>query len=72
MLAPRSIVVEVASLVPQWGKQNPKVHNGECREALPEFVPPTCNRRVSCEQRRAFGFKRKLAGPAKPQGRTIR
>jgi len=71
VLAPKSIVVEVADLVPLRGRQNLEARYGEYLEMLPGFVPPACNRMVPCEQGRAFGFKRKLVGPAKPQARTV-
>jgi hypothetical protein len=69
VLAPKSIVVEVADPVPQGGRQNLKTHYGEHLEMLPGFVPPACRQRVPCEQGRAVGFKRKLVGPAKPRRR---
>ena len=71
VLAPKSIVMEVADLVPQRGRQNFKARHGEYLETLPGFVPPACNQRVLCEQGRAVEFKRKLVGPAKPQARTV-
>ena len=67
VLAPKSIVVEVADLVPLGGRQKFKARNGEHLEMLPGFVPPACHQKVPCEQGRAAGFKRKLVGPAKPK-----
>ena len=69
VLAPKSIVVEVADPVPQGGRQNLKTHYGECPEMLPGFVLPACSQRVPCEQGRAVGFKRMLVGSAKPRRR---
>ena len=38
VLAPKSIVVEVADLVPLWGRQKFKARYGEHLEMLPGFV----------------------------------
>ena len=43
VLAPKSIVVEVADLVPLGGRQKFKARYGEHLEMLPGFVPPACN-----------------------------
>jgi hypothetical protein len=67
VLAPKSIVVEVADLVPLGGRQKFKARYGEHLEMLPGFVPPACHQKVPCEQGRAVGFKRELVGPAKPK-----
>ena len=40
VLAPKSIVVEVADLVPLGGRQKFKARYGEHLEMLPGFVPP--------------------------------
>ena len=68
-LAPKSIVVEVADLIPQWGRQNFRTCHGERLEVLPGFVPPACCPKVPCEQGRSVRFKRELVGPDKPKRR---
>ena len=42
-IAPKSIVVEVADLIPLGGRQNFRARYGERPEMLPGFVPPACN-----------------------------
>src|SRR3982075_2547055 len=44
-IAPKSIVIEVADLIPLWGRQKFRMRYGECSELLPGFVPLACNRR---------------------------
>ena len=65
VLAPKSIVVEVADLVPLGGRQKFKARYGEHLEMLPGFVPPACNQRISWEQGRSIRFRRKPVGPDK-------
>ena len=67
-LAPKSIVVEVADLIPLGGRPSFMTCHGERLEMLPGFVPPACCPKVPCEQGRAVGLKRELVGPAKPNG----
>jgi hypothetical protein len=67
VLALKSIVVEVADLVPLGGRQKFKARYGEHLAVLPGFVPPACHQKVPCEQGRAVEFKRNLVGPAKPK-----
>jgi hypothetical protein len=71
-IAPKSIVVEVADLVSQWGRQNHRVRQGECPVVLPGFVPPACRRRISGEQGRSVRLPASVGvGSDKPikQGR---
>jgi hypothetical protein len=67
VIAPKSIVIEVADPVPQGGRRSLEARYGEYREMLPGFVPPACSQRVPCEQGRAVGFKRELVGSAEPK-----
>ena len=57
-IAPKSIVVEVADLIPLRGRQKLRMRSGECSEMLPGFVPLACNPRILWEQGRAVRFKR--------------
>ena len=60
-IAPKSIVVGVADLVSQWGRQYFRMRIvGEYPGVLPGFVPPACSQRISCEQGRSARFKRSL------------
>src|SRR5215469_16776582 len=68
-IAPKSIAIEVADLIPQRGRQNLKSRYGECSGVLPGFVPPACSQRVSWEQGRAAGFKRSFVRSDKPRKR---
>ena len=56
-IAPKSIVIEVADLIPLWGRQKLRMRYGECAELLPGFVPLACNRRISWEQGRSVRLK---------------
>src|SRR5215469_3758288 len=68
-IAPKSIAIEVADLIPQRGRQNLRSRYGECSGVLPGFVPPACSQRVSWEQGRAAGFKRSFVRSDKPRKR---
>ncbi len=59
-LAPKSIVVEVADLVAQWGRRNLRLRIGKCPEVLPGFVPSACYPRISWEQGRSVRLKLSL------------
>jgi hypothetical protein len=56
-IAPKSIVVEVADLIPLWGRQKLRIRKGECAELLPGFVPLACNQRIPWEQGRTVRLK---------------
>ena len=56
-IAPKSIVVEVADLIPLRGRQKLRMRYGECTELLPGFVPLACSQRVSWEQGRSVRLK---------------
>ncbi len=57
-IAPKSIVMEVADLIPQRGRQKRWMRYGKYPGMLPGFVPPACNQRSLWEQGRSDGFKR--------------
>ena len=59
-IAPKSIVIGAADLIPEGGRQNPSARYGEYSGVLPGFVPLACSQRVSREQGRAARFKRSL------------
>jgi hypothetical protein len=59
-IAPKSIVIGAADLIPQRGRQNPSARYGEFAGVLPGFVPLACSRRAPREQGRAARFKRSL------------
>ena len=42
-IAPKSIMLEVADLVAQWGRQNHRVRQGKCPVVLPGFVLQACS-----------------------------
>ena len=56
-IAPKSIVVEAADLIPVEGRQKFSMRYGKCAELLPGFVPLACNRRISWEQGRSVRLK---------------
>ena len=56
-IAPKSIVVEVADLIPLWGRLKLRMRKGECTELLPGFVPLACNQRIPWEQGRTVRLK---------------
>ena len=56
-IAPKSIVIEAADLIPLWGRQKFRMRYGECSELLPGFVPLACNRRIPWEQGRSVRLK---------------
>ena len=56
-IAPKSIVIEVADLILQRGRQKLRMRHGECTELLPGFVPLACNQRTTWEQGRSVRFK---------------
>src|SRR5712672_2739242 len=45
-IATKSIVIEVAELIPLCGRQKFRMRYGECSELFPGFVPLACNRRI--------------------------
>jgi hypothetical protein len=57
-ITPKSIVMEVADLIPQRGRQKRWMRYGKYPGMLPGFVPPACNQRSLWEQGRSDGFKR--------------
>ncbi len=62
-------MVEVADLVPLWGKQKFRKRYGKSLGILPGSEPPACNQRKSCEQGRSIRFKRRLERPDKSKGK---
>jgi hypothetical protein len=56
-ITPKSIVIEVADLIPRGGRQKLSARFGECAELLPGFVPLACNQRVPWEQGRSVRLK---------------
>ena len=56
-IAPKSIVIEVADLIPLRGRQKSRMRYGKCSELLPGFVPLACSRRMTWEQGRSVRFK---------------
>jgi hypothetical protein len=57
-IAPKSIVMEVADLIPERGRQKRWMRYGKCPGMLPGFIPPACSQRIPWEQGRSDGFKR--------------
>jgi hypothetical protein len=57
-IAPKSIEMEVADLIPQRGRQEHWMRYGKDPVMLPGFVPPACSQRILWEQGRSDGFKR--------------
>jgi hypothetical protein len=57
-IAPKSIEMEVADLIPQRGRQKHWMRYSKYPGMLPGFVPPACNQRILWEQGRSDGFKR--------------
>jgi len=57
-IAPKSIEMEVADLIPQGGRQKHWMRYGKYPVVLPGFVPPACSLRILWEQGRSGGFKR--------------
>jgi hypothetical protein len=57
-IAPKSIEMEVADLIPQGGRQKHWMRYGKYPVMLPGFVPPACSQRILLEQGRSDGFKR--------------
>src|SRR5260370_26652895 len=56
-IAPKSIVIEVADLIPLWGRQKFRMRYGECTELLPGFVPLECNQKFRLAKRRSVILK---------------
>jgi hypothetical protein len=56
-IAPKSIEMEVADLIPQKGRQEHGMRYGKYPVMLPGFVPPACSQRNLWEQGRSDGFK---------------
>src|SRR5258708_26972339 len=56
-IAPKSIVIEVADLIPLWGRQKFRMRYGECTALLPGLRPRAWNRRIPWEQGRSVRLK---------------
>src|SRR4029077_1415041 len=64
-IAPKSIVVESADLISQWGRQYSRARRGERPGSFRGSYRRHATKRISWEQGRSIRFRRKPVGPDK-------